>query len=161
VCVCVCVGSLSYPAYKAHARVTFSSVATQCHKRHDFRIKVIEHKMCFDFPYNFCLKQFHSKKNSARYHKCTSVFMWSTRYSCYILMKLEFSRQICEECSCMKFHKYPSSGSRVVPCGRTDVRTDGRDEAESSFFCKFANVCRIKVQENGSCYNFWLLFGTF
>ena len=64
VCVCVCVFVClfvclfvcihSYPAYKAHARVIVSSVAclappcfsTVCHKRHHFRVKVIEDKMC-------------------------------------------------------------------------------------------------------------------
>jgi len=28
------------------------------YKRHDFPKKVTEHKMCFDFLYNFCLKHF-------------------------------------------------------------------------------------------------------
>jgi len=36
-------------------------------------------------------------------------------------MKLEFSRQFFEECLTVKFHDNPSSGSRVVPCGQTDV----------------------------------------
>jgi len=31
------------------------------------------------------------------------------------------SRQIFEKYSNMKFRKNPSSGSRVVPCGRTDM----------------------------------------
>jgi len=35
-------------------------------------------------------------------------------------MKLEFSRQIVEKYSNIKFHENPSSGSQVVPCGRTD-----------------------------------------
>jgi len=39
-------------------------------------------------------------------------------------MKLEFSRQIFEKSSNIKFHENLSSGSRVVPCGRTDRRTD-------------------------------------
>ena len=39
-------------------------------------------------------------------------------------MKLEFSRHIFETYSNIKFHKNLSSGSRVVPCGRTDRRTD-------------------------------------
>ena len=38
----------------------------------------------------------------------------------------------------IKFLKNPSSGSRVVPCGRTDRQTDGYDEANSRFskFCQ-------------------------
>jgi hypothetical protein len=35
-------------------------------------------------------------------------------------MKFEFSRQIFEKVS-DKFHQNPSSGSRVVPCGQTDM----------------------------------------
>ena len=35
-------------------------------------------------------------------------------------MKNEFSRQIFEKSLNTKFHENPSSGSRVVPCGRTD-----------------------------------------
>ena len=33
------------------------------HKRHDFlkKKKVFDHKMCFEFLYNFCLKDSHSK----------------------------------------------------------------------------------------------------
>jgi len=47
-------------------------------------------------------------------------------------MKLEFSRQIFEKFSNMKFiNNNPSSGGSVVPCGRTDERTDGQDEAHS------------------------------
>ena len=36
-------------------------------------------------------------------------------------MKLEFSQRIFEEYSNVKFHENPSSGSRVVPCGGTDM----------------------------------------
>ena len=43
---------------------------------------------------------------------------------CQILMKLEFSRQILKKYPNFKFHKNPSNGSRVFPCGRTDRRTD-------------------------------------
>ena len=37
-------------------------------------------------------------------------------------MKLEFSRQIFEKYSNTNFHENPSCGSRVVPCGRTDMK---------------------------------------
>jgi len=37
---------------------------------------------------------------------------------------LEFSVQVFEKSSSIKFYENPSSGSRVVPWGRTDGRTD-------------------------------------
>ena len=46
------------------------------------------------------------------------------RHSCRILIKLEFSPQILEKYSNIKFHENPSSGSRVVPLGRANGRTD-------------------------------------
>ena len=39
-------------------------------------------------------------------------------------MKLEFSRKIFEKFSNVKFHVNLSSGSRVIPCGLKDGRTD-------------------------------------
>jgi len=49
------------------------------------------------------------------------------------LIKLEFSRQILEKYSNIKFPDSPSSGSRVVP----RRRTDRHDEANS----RFPKVC--------------------
>ena len=50
-------------------------------------------------------------------------------------MKLEFSQQIFEEVSNIKFNQNPSSGSRIVPCRQTD-----RHEANTDFsqFCDLA-----------------------
>ena len=74
----------------------------------------------------------HSKKNRGRYDtKCILVFMYSTRYSCTVLVELKYSRQIFEQTFNTKFHENPPSGSRVVPFGRTNGRTDKRDEANS------------------------------
>jgi hypothetical protein len=56
--------------------------------------------------------------------KRTQVFTWRSRYSCRNLIKLEFSRWIFKKSSNIKFHENPSSGSRVVPCRRTDGQTD-------------------------------------
>ena len=53
--------------------------------------------------------------------------MYSTLYSYPILMKLEFSQQIFEKYSNIKFYENPFSGSRAVPCGWKD----GHDEANS------------------------------
>jgi hypothetical protein len=50
-------------------------------------------------------------------------------YCCQILMKVEFSRQIFDKHSAVKFHEDPPSGSGVVPYGRTDTH----DEANSRF----------------------------
>ena len=36
-------------------------------------------------------------------------------------MKLKYSRQFFEKYSNTIFHENPSSGRRVVPCGRTDM----------------------------------------
>jgi hypothetical protein len=46
-------------------------------------------------------------------------------------MNLEISRQFFEKFSNVEFHENPLSGSRVVPCGQTDRRTDEHDEANS------------------------------
>jgi hypothetical protein len=51
-------------------------------------------------------------------------------------MKNEFSGQILEKYQNVKFYENPPSGSRVVPCGRTE----GHNEANSRFsqFCERA-----------------------
>jgi len=49
--------------------------------------------------------------------------MQSTLYSGTILKKLEFSRQIFEKFSNIKFNGNSSSGNRVIPCGLADGQT--------------------------------------
>jgi hypothetical protein len=53
--------------------------------------------------------------------------MYTNLYCCRNLRKLEFSLQSRgkKKSSKTKFHQNPSSGSRVVPCGQMDRRTDG------------------------------------
>jgi len=64
--------------------------------------------------------------------------MQSSRYSCQILMKLEFPRPGFEKYSNIKFHELQSSGRQVVLCGRTDRRTERNDKANNRFsqFCE-------------------------
>jgi len=61
-----------------------------------------------------------------------------------ILMKFEFTRQIFEKYSNIKFHENASSGSRVVTCRRTGRQTDrhtygwtDRHDEAISCFSKF------------------------
>jgi hypothetical protein len=58
------------------------------------------------------------------------------RYSFQFLRKLEFSRQIVEKYSNIKFHENPSSGNRVVPCGETDRHTDMTKITVFHYFAK-------------------------
>jgi len=46
------------------------------------------------------------------------------RYSCSILITLGVSGQIFENYTNIEFHENLSIGSRVVPCGRTDMLAD-------------------------------------
>jgi len=57
-------------------------------------------------------------------------------YSCPILMK--FSRQVFEKYSNIRFNYIPSSGSRIIPYGQPDGRTDKNDKSNSRFseFCE-------------------------
>ena len=122
-----------------HAKCVFfiilSSVAcwavpyfsTLSHKWHDFWKIATEHKMwVLIFSATFIWNISHSKKNSARYdEKCVSVFVWSTSYSCQILMKLAFSWQISKKYSNIKFHENPSDvGAELF---HANGRTDGAD----------------------------------
>jgi len=43
-------------------------------------------------------------------------------------MEFEFSQRIFKKFSNAKFHKYPSTGSRVVTYGQVETQTDGRTD---------------------------------
>jgi len=85
--------------------------------------KMIEHKMCVlilctTFIWNIS----RSKKNWTRFDKkCILVFIYSIRNSCQIWMKIEFSRQVFEKYSNVKFYENPSSGRQVVLYRQTDM----------------------------------------
>jgi hypothetical protein len=65
------------------------------------------------------------------------------RYCCQILIKLEFSQQIFESSSNIKFHENPSSESRDFPCGHRDREreTDRQTDMTELIFAfrNFAN----------------------
>jgi hypothetical protein len=86
-CACAILSPVACPALQY-----FSTLS---HKRHDFRKKVTEQKMCVLISStNFVWSISHSKKNWARYdQKYLLVFVCITRYSCPIVRKLAISRQ--------------------------------------------------------------------
>jgi hypothetical protein len=102
--------------------------------------------MCFDFFYKFFSNTLLiPRRNERGMIKCTHVFIWSIRYSCQILIKLEFSLQIFEQYSNIKFHENTSSGSRVFPRGRTDGETRRGQQS----------LCAILRKEPESCMHLW------
>ena len=125
------------------ACLTLQYFSTFSHKRHDFRKKKItEHKKCFDLIYNFCLKLFSLQEELSE--------IWSKMYIGvhvkYRLFLLDFSEilyslQIVEKYSNTRFHENPSSGSRDVACGQTDMTKIKVD------FRHFANAPKTKTTE--------------
>jgi hypothetical protein len=95
-----------------------------------------EHKMCvLTFSTTSVRNVSHSKINRERYDKkCILVSMYSTRYSCPILMKLEFSRQNSEKYPGIKLHANSPNGNRVFP-----YETDGQIRQLIVAFHNFAN----------------------
>jgi len=71
-------------------------------------------------------------------------FLFPTRYSCHILMKPEFSRQIFEKYSNIRFHKHPFGRSRAVPCKRVGGRKVGKTDMTKLIvaFRNFSNVTK-------------------
>jgi hypothetical protein len=66
--------------------------------------------------------------------------MSSTRYSCKILIKLEFSEQIFLKYSNNKYHENPSSGSQAVPCGWREGQRETDMSRLTVLVCKFVNA---------------------
>jgi hypothetical protein len=100
----VCVNRFSNPAFNTHA-LYFIVICGLAGSIIYIPPPPPSTKMCLDIFYKFCLKCFHSIKNSARfYRKRTWVFMYSARYFCRILLKLLSRRQIFETSSNIRFH---------------------------------------------------------
>ena len=125
----VCVCSRRYLAWNAQLSAVACPAllyfSTLLHKRHDFRRKFYWTKMCvLIFCTNFIWNVFHSKNNWAKSDKkkCILFFTRSSRYSCRIWTKLEWSRQIFEQHSNIKFHENHSRGGSEL--SHADRRTD-------------------------------------
>jgi hypothetical protein len=139
-----CVCGLIYPAMRLRLIVLSSVVcptvpyfSTLSRKRQHFRKKCYWTKnMCIDFLYNVqnCFSFFRRIQWDVNINEYRS----SCKVSVLFLsdLKFVFSLKIFGKISNSKFPENPSSGSRVVPCGRTDRY----DEANSRYsqFCKRA-----------------------
>ena len=90
--------------------------------------------------------------------QCTNIIKQSTIYSCRVLIKLEFYRQIFEKYRNVWFHENSSSRSRDVQFGRqadwrtggeTDRQRDRHDEANSRLlqFCERAQLKRMPKRD--------------
>ena len=114
-CACAILSSVACPAVQYFS--TFFP------KRHNFRKKktLFDTKYVFWFPLQILSQAFLIlRRNERDEKKWIWVFMWSARYSCQSLMKLEFSRHIFE-----KILKYQISWKSVQWEPSFSVRTDG------------------------------------
>jgi len=136
----VCICSRRYPARNALAPYCHLWPAPLCrifpHYLINYTIfegkKVTEHKMCVViFSTTFVCKISHSKKNWARCdNKMYVGLQVQCRYYCAILMEPEFSRQVFEKCSNIKFHEIRPVGVELF---HADGQTDRHGEANSGF----------------------------
>ena len=74
--------------------------------------------------------------------KSILIFIQSNLYPFPILINLEFSQQIFEKYSNIKFHDNRSSEKRVVLCGQTNGRTDTWTERHDEAKGLFSQLCQ-------------------
>jgi hypothetical protein len=124
------------------------------HKRHSFEEKKII-KCVFWFSLKLVWNLSYSEYNLLRRnHKFALVCTWSTRYSCRILMRLEFCRRILEKRSHIKFHENLPSAIRVVPCARTDRQTwwsQTLSQCRERDYEQYSNVYEVKILTGLMC----------
>jgi hypothetical protein len=133
---CFCACSLTYPACTI---LSAASLAPR-HFRHYLINSTIFEKsywtyMCaFIFSAAFIGNISHSENSASYYHKCGNLLMYSTCYSCWILIKLGiFSTYFRKEL------KYQISSKSVQWEPRCSMWTGRHDKANSHFF-SFANA---------------------
>jgi hypothetical protein len=131
VCVCVCVCVLPLLSDMQCACATLSSMAcptlqyfsTLSYKRQDLKKKkkLPKTKCVFWFSLQFLSETFLILRRTER-DMIKNVY-WSSRKVHVVLVRFqfEFSRQFFEKYPNIKFHENPFGGSRVVPCGRTNM----------------------------------------
>jgi hypothetical protein len=111
--------------------------STLSHISHDFwGEKILDIKCVFLFPLELLYKTF---LILSRIHHVIVINVEDlhVKYPLFLshLMKLEFSRQISQKNSNIKFDQNPSSGSEVVPCGRTDTHNEADSRLSQFWAC--------------------------
>ena len=117
--------------------------STLSHKRHDFRgKKVIGHKTCVFSLTTFVWNISCAKKNWAGHdRKRISVFMWSTRYSCQILMKPDFFAVIFEKkIHMLNFMEIRGVGAELFHACRANVTVRSRNFPNAPKMIRKTNV---------------------
>ena len=144
---------------------------TLSHKQQDFRwgggmLNVIGHNLCvLIFSINFVWNISYSQ-NKLR-DIIINLHTSSCEYPLFLsdFIKLDFSWQIFEKYSNIKFHENPCSGNRVLPCGQTDRQTErqtGRQkEGQTNItklivaFQNIANAPAKKIDVDFANWRFW------
>jgi hypothetical protein len=97
-------------------------LSTLYHKQHCFRFKkALNVKCVFWFYLQLCLKN----HILSRIHRYIIIYMYTCVYKVPVIVvrfywNLNFLTFF-EQFSSIKFHQNPSNGSRVVPCGQTEL----------------------------------------
>ena len=133
-CACASLSSVACPA-----RQYFFTLP---HKRHYFptQKKNWTKNVCFDFLYNFCVEHFSFSEELSE--------IWSKMF---IGVRVKYPLFLSD------FNENPSNGSRIVPRGQIDGRTDWNVEAKNRL-SNFANAPR---KLSMSAYSLgWLFNGT-
>jgi hypothetical protein len=126
--------SLRYPACKAHAPyyvvicgqsgcTIFCNNITQSTRFSEKQKVFLKKCISVNILKSFSKKNISlsTKKSGSYYHKCISVFIWSTSHILPILMKPEFSGQIFERVRIWSYTKILTEGAELL---HTDGGTD-------------------------------------
>jgi hypothetical protein len=119
--------------------------------RHEFRKTVVEHKICSDFLYNFCLKHFSFQEElSEIWSEVSSGF----QVKCPLFLS-DFNENWISSTVFRKILGYQILSNRpvwvrVVPCGQTDGGTDIK-KLIPHFCCSTVHFDDIKVFLTNNC----------
>jgi hypothetical protein len=147
VCVCVCVCSLSYPACNAHVPycllwpALLYNIFPHLINCTIFEKKLLNTKCVFRFPLQLLFEPSLVLRRTERdmiKKKC--VVVYCTRFSCLILMKLEFCRQFFEKYSISDFIKVLSVRAELFHANR-------RTEIHANLIVAFRNFANAPKNE--------------